>query len=525
MADISMVEDWPQALAPKDWSDARFHTVINQLPYKIAIKDASLRYVCCNRRFAAALGCHPSELIGTSDFDQYPQALAERYRANDRQVLRQKTELIFEEPDRIGDDTFWMHTTKTPIFDASGRVAGISVVLRDITQQKQAEAELVRRAWALQALRHSDKAMMQAGTEEELMQAVCHAIVTEGEYRLAWMGWAVHDAAKSIDIVAAAGEARDYLRRFRISWAETAEGKGPAGASLRLGRSVLDNDVVHSADFQPWKKAALYHEIGASLALPFTVQGRAAVLMVYAVQAGAFAQIEVSLFEELAANLAFVMESRRLRNAYEEAQQARLRQADQLEKALKDALAAIAAVLEQRDPYTAGHQERVAALAVLIGRELGLEEERLRVLHLAGVVHDLGKIQVPAEILSKPARLTEVEFALVKQHPQVGYELLRKIDFPWPIADIVHQHHEYLDGSGYPQGLQGHQILLEARILTVADIVESMSSDRPYRPALEMDEAVREITRQRGTRLDAHVVDACVEVLKKGFFTPHFFGE
>lgn len=208
---------------------------------------------------------------------------------------------------------------------------------------------------------------------------------------------------------------------------------------------------------------------------------------------------------------------RRLSIAAIKAQAAQVRK---LEKALEDTLAALAAVLEQRDPYTAGHQKHVGMLAVSIGKELGFDSGRLHALNLAAIVHDLGKIQIPAEILTKPERLNAAEFALVKQHSQIAYNILKTIDFPWPIADIVVQHHEALDGSGYPFGLKGEQILPEARVLMVADIVESMSSDRPYRPALGIDAAIAEIIHLRGSKLDGEVVDACVRVLRRGEYSP-----
>lgn len=222
--------------------------------------------------------------------------------------------------------------------------------------------------------------------------------------------------------------------------------------------------------------------------------------------------------------LAGVISVKDVRRQSEAAIRARAAQLGKLEKALEDTLEALAAVLEQRDPYTAGHQKHVGLLAVLIGRELGFDQGRLHALRLACIVHDLGKIQVPVEILTKPARLNAAEFALVKQHPLVGYNILKTIDFPWPIADIVVQHHESLDGSGYPYGLKGDQILPEARVLTVADIVESMSSDRPYRAALGIDAAIAEITRLRDSKLDADVVDACVRVLRRGEFSPNLLG-
>lgn len=188
---------------------------------------------------------------------------------------------------------------------------------------------------------------------------------------------------------------------------------------------------------------------------------------------------------------------------------------------MESAITAIAAAAELRDPYTAGHERRVADLAAAIGQEMGLTEERVRGLHLAGVVHDIGTIHVPAEILVKPTRLTQLETAMVRTHSQAGHDVLKNIDFPWPIARIVLQHHEMLDGSGYPLGLKGEEILLEARILAVADAVEAMVSHRPYRPAVSIDAALSEVVMNRGMRFDARVVDACLRLFReKGYIFP-----
>ncbi len=179
---------------------------------------------------------------------------------------------------------------------------------------------------------------------------------------------------------------------------------------------------------------------------------------------------------------------------------------------LKSAIDALASAIELRDPYTAGHQERVTRLASAIAIEMGLSEERIEGIQIAGLIHDIGKLYVPAEILSKPAKLNELEYSMIKMHCQVGFTILSKIDFPWPIAKIVHQHHEAVNGSGYPQALTGKDILLEARILCVADVVEAMSSHRPYRPALGVQAALDEIVQKRGILYDREVVDACLKV-------------
>ncbi len=189
-----------------------------------------------------------------------------------------------------------------------------------------------------------------------------------------------------------------------------------------------------------------------------------------------------------------------------------------LGQTLESAILAMARALETRDAYTAGHQQRVAVLSREIARELRLPAEKIHQIYLTALIHDLGKIAVPFEILGKPGTLTPTEFALVRIHPVAGCEILSSIDFPWPVARIVRQHHECLDGSGYPDGLKGDEIMLEARIISVADIIESVGSHRPYRPSLGMDAAFKLILDGRGIRYDADVVDACVRVFgDKGF--------
>jgi len=200
----------------------------------------------------------------------------------------------------------------------------------------------------------------------------------------------------------------------------------------------------------------------------------------------------------------------------------RKRAAQKIEDLLNQVVMAFSSAMELRDPYTAGHQRRVTELALAIAQEMGLSGERLKGLQVASLLHDIGKgLIVPAEILSKPGRLTMWEMALIRIHPQAGYEVLKKVDFPWPVAEIVHQHHERLDGSGYPLGLKDRDILLEAKIIAVADVVEAMSSHRPYRPSLGTEKALEEIEAHKGVLYDPQVVEACLRVFARGFtFSP-----
>jgi PAS domain S-box-containing protein len=197
------------------------------------------------------------------------------------------------------------------------------------------------------------------------------------------------------------------------------------------------------------------------------------------------------------------------------------RYVEQLKTAFMSTVEVVTTLSEMRDPYTAGHERRVAEIAVAIGAELGFDAQRQEGLRVAGYLHDIGKITIPSEILSKPGKLTAIQFQLVRGHAQASYDVLKGVEFPWPVAEIALQHHERLDGSGYPQGLKGEAILLEARIMAVADVVEAMSSHRPYRPGLGIDQTLAEIERGRGTLYDANVADACLKLFReKGYAIP-----
>ncbi len=188
---------------------------------------------------------------------------------------------------------------------------------------------------------------------------------------------------------------------------------------------------------------------------------------------------------------------------------------DELRNAFEGIIQAMSSALEFRDPYTSGHQKRVAILAREIAKRMNGDSDLVQGTYIAGVIHDIGKIAIPAEILTKPTRLLEIEFSLIKNHPQTGYDILKNINFPWPIAKILHQHHERIDGSGYPLGISGNDILLESRIISVSDVVEAMASHRPYRAALGIEQALEEIKKNSGKLYDPEVVEVCLSLFKK----------
>jgi HD-GYP domain-containing protein (c-di-GMP phosphodiesterase class II) len=191
---------------------------------------------------------------------------------------------------------------------------------------------------------------------------------------------------------------------------------------------------------------------------------------------------------------------------------------ESLRKAIGTTIQVMVSAVEVRDPYTAGHQERSAPLARAIATEMGWSQDKIDGIYMAGSIHDIGTLSVPAEILSKPTKLTGIEFSMIKGHSWRGFDMLKDVESPWPLAEIVHQHHERMDGSGYPKNLKGDEIIMEARILAVSDVVEAMSSHRPYRTALGIDAALEEISRNRGVLYDPKVADACLSLFKKKGF-------
>lgn len=382
------------------------------------------------------------------------------------------------------------------------------------------EARLARINRSLKMLSACKREVARAVQEDQLLEAVCRIVVEVGAYRMAWVGYAEPDFARTVRPRARAGVDDGYLEQALVRWDSSERAEGPIGRAIRIGTYQVTDDVKTDPKFAPWRDLAVERGYGSVLAHPLWVSGKViGVLAVYADHACAFQGEEVDLLVELAGDLSAGIAALRVRAERDSIAHRYAHHAQVLQQSLEQSIQAIAATVEARDPYTAGHQRRVADLAVAIARDLGLDEGRIHGLRLAGILHDLGKIQIPSEILTMPRRLTEAEYALVKQHPQAGYEILKGIDFPWPIAEIVLQHHEKFDGSGYPRGLKGEDILPEARVLLVADVIEAMASHRPYRPAMGIDAALAEIERGRGTAYEARVVDSCLRLFREGRFS------
>jgi HD-GYP domain-containing protein (c-di-GMP phosphodiesterase class II) len=312
--------------------------------------------------------------------------------------------------------------------------------------------------------------------------------------------------------VAYAGYGTEVIERAAVTWDDTASGRGPAGTAIRTLEPQVVQDTHTDPRYGLWRDNAIRMGYRSVLGLPLaSAATRLGVLCIYASDRNGFGAEDIRLLTALANELAFGIVTLRTRAEHEQG-------AERLRRGMESTIEALAGTLELRDAYTAGHQRRVAELAAEIAREMGVTEDEVHGIHLAATVHDLGKIQVPAEILTKPTRLTKLEYEFVKTHAQAGYDLLKDIDFPWPIAQLVYQHHERLDGSGYPRGLRGEDTLMGAKIIAVADTVEAMSSHRPYRAGLGITASLAEITKSRDKLYDAAVVDACVKLFREKRF-------
>jgi putative nucleotidyltransferase with HDIG domain/PAS domain S-box-containing protein len=366
-------------------------------------------------------------------------------------------------------------------------IESVGVQLGQLIAQRRHAESLHRLNRTLRTLSQSNTALVRAGSEVELNQSLCDVMARQGGYPLVWVAYRDDRPAAGMQIRAVAGtlSTQDQLLR-RAATINTG-----APANLEPGTSEGDRSCV---------------------VLPLAEAERVfGVLGVCAAPQQEFTTEEVALLEELANDLAFGIRSHRTSDERDRAREA-------LGKVLFQTIEAISRTVEIRDPYTAGHQRRVALLAEAIARALGWGEDRIEGLRLGAIIHDIGKIYVPAEILNRPGRLTPQEFGIIQQHPQVGHDIVRGISFPWPVAEMILQHHERLDGSGYPNGLAGDAIVEEARILAVADVVEAISAHRPYRPALGPEKALAEIRSGRGGRYDADIVDTCVGLFEEARF-------
>ncbi len=449
------------------WMNAFLDSIVENIPDMIFLKDAGeLRFVRFNRAGETLLGRSREDMLGKNDYDFFSKEQADFFIEKDRNVLQGKDVVdVPEEPiqtknkgERI------LHTKKVPILSAKGEPEYLLGISEDITDRKQAE----------DALRKS-----------------------EAKYRSILEN--MHDAYYELDLegnliffnealISKSGYSREEL--MGVNYRQYISPETCKPVSRVFSEIYRTGQPAKFFDYEIIMKGGQIKNLESWADLLFDDNN------------------QPTGFRGMARNITD-------RKKAEESLKATL---DRLRKAFGTTIQVMVSAIEVRDPYTAGHQKRSTDLARAITMEMGLSQDTIEAIRMAGPIHDIGKLSIPAEILSKPTRLTEIEFSLIKEHARTGYEMLKDVESPWPLAQIVYQHHERMDGSGYPRNLQGDEILMEARIMAVADVVEAMASHRPYRPGLGIDAALEEIEKKRGTFYDDAVVDACLRLFReKGY--------
>ena len=384
--------------------------------------------------------------------------------------------------------------------------------LMDITERKQAEEKIKHLNLVLRAIRSVNQLIVKEKNRESLLKGACNNLIKTRGYHSAWI--ALLDEGGKLETYAEAGLGKAFLPIVEMlkkgelivcgNKALKQQGvvtiKDPASTCLECPLIKLHSDRrAMTIRLEHDKKGYGF----ASVSVPTYLADN---------------QEEQSLFKEVAGDIAFAIHDIILDKERKKAEEKLQKTHQRLKKTMDATIETMSKIVEVKDPYTAGHQHRVSQLATAIAKELNLSPDKIEGIRIASLIHDIGKISVPTEILSKSTKLTDIEFSLIKGHSQIGYDILKSIDFSYPIAQIVFQHHERLNGSGYPHNLKDDEILLEARILGVADVVEAMSSHRPYRPARGIDKALEEISQNKGIFYDPKVVDACLKLFKeKGF--------
>jgi len=403
----------------------------------------------------------------------------------------------------------WVSSTARKISGPDGKTISYLGFNLDITEKKRLEAALQANNRELELLSEINTALVHAKSEKELLKDCCRIMVEIGGYRMAWVGFADNGPGKPLVTMAHHGCEESFLQSIKWTWAETKPENGPVGRALRTGKVQVAEDIRADPLVPSWRTEVVKQGCRIVIALPFRLtDGATASLAIFGETRQIRSGSERSLMEQIASQLAYGIEALRT-------ELAKTRHQENLRTALEQTIHVIAETVDRRDPYTAGHERRVADLCKRIAEKLSLPEGRAYGLYLAASIHDLGKIGIPAEILSKPGPLTPTQQNLLREHAQLGCDILKDVAFPWPIADIILQHHERLDGTGYPRGLKGDAISLDARILIVADVVEAISSHRPYRAAKGIDAALDEILAQRGKLYDAQVTDACISIFRE----------
>lgn len=485
-------------------SEEKFSLLVEASTDMIFTVDLKGNFLFANKAFKKNLGYSVEEIKKINGFKLvHPEDLAVVKKQFAQLVEGKNVDNMEYRYRTKGGSYIHILNNAAPIFDSKGKVVAAFGAARDITQRKRME-EALQKAYDNLEQRVEERTRELVAINKQLMQEIAERKRAEeklksSEERLKILFDFAPDAYYLNDLKGA------FIDGNKVAQELTGYEKEELIGKNFLKRKLLSLDQIPKAAALLAKNA-----LGRATGPDEFILNR---------KDGTQVTVEIRTYPVKIKNKTLVLGIARDITERKRTEEKLKQSFKNLRKTLDETVKALATTVELRDPYTAGHQQRVAKLACAIAKEIGLSKEQIEGIRISGIIHDIGKIEIPAEILSRPGRLTETEFLLFKDHPRVSHDILKDIEFPWPIAQIVLQHHERMDGSGYPYGLSGEDIFLEARIMGVADVVEAMSSHRPYRPALGIDKALEEIKKNRGVLYYPEVVDACVKLFTEKKFT------
>ncbi|MDT8338635.1 MAG: HD domain-containing protein [Sulfurimonas sp.] len=468
--------------ANKEWFDT-----MDSIEDGIMLHDKNYLILRVNRAYKELSGASKfKDIIGKEYWRVFPKLNAPMDSCTEAVEIKNEHIEEFTLPDgRI------FQSKAYPVLDKEAKYSYSIHVFEDITQRINEQQKIKELNKTLELIRKCNETLVRAQSQRSLIEDICHEITANESYSFAALFLKSHDSIKCIYYSFPKFKMQDI---YDIDFSNEKYKTHPIVASIELQKTIIIDDIKND---KLWGKRLQQHKElfsarsfdmeGSMLCQYLEVHDIEGVLAVYSKDKAIFDDSKVALFKELAEDMAYGIHHHRIQERLKETTLLQNKSLHLLKDSFRGTIEAVSKMTEMRDPYTAGHQHRVAKLSVAIAKELGLAQETIEAIELAAMVHDIGKVQIPLEILIKPTTLTDLEYEIIKNHSQAGYDILKDIKFLYPIAKIILQHHEKLDGSGYPNKLKGNEILLEAKIISVADVVEAMASHRPYRASLGVD--------------------------------------
>jgi len=487
--------------------EENFQNLIENAPLGVYILGRKRKFIYTNKKFSQIFGYSQNELLDKSlDFIVHPE---------ERIKVKEFIQKCFEGRDKsIHYEFTGLKKDRTEIkieaynirTEYEGKLV-VEGILMDITPHKKLEEKASHLHRVLKGIRKVNQLIAREKDKFKLLQGICNILIKIRPYKLIWIAL-IDEKNKQLVPVTQSGLKKDYLELLspedarRFIW--------PSSKAIKTGKPYIMENIPQESKFKPWRREAIKGEYLSSIAIPLVSEERVwGAINICSDRKEFFDEEEITFLREISSDVAHSLKLIELEEEKNKLQ-------ENISRSFNSMAQTIVKIFAERDPYTAKHLRRVAEFARLIAEEIGLNKNQIRGIWIGGILHDIGKIGIPEAILVKPGKLSSQEIALIKTHPEKGYNILIDMKFPWPVAQMALQHHERLDGTGYPRGIKGNDIILEAKILAVCDILEAMSSHRPYRPAKKQKETLAEIKQGRGVKYDSRVVDIAIKLIREG---------